>query len=311
MRILLALDGSQGAATACALVRSLPWPQPSHIDAVHVIEPVFDVFAMPSVELEGSMEDLFGAAETQRALEEEVDDLATPHLSVTTHVVIGRAASVIVETAERLGSELIVMGSRGRGPISSMVLGSVSAEVADHAPCPVLVARTATCQRAIVALDGTPVGDRIVDTVAAFSFLQGTHIDVVSIAPSTAPGPGVMLSGAYGMPIAWYEESVVAARQSLEQIASAAAERLRAGGFAVEWSVHEGDPAATLIDVGKHREADLFVLGTHGRTGMTRLLLGSVARNVLLHAHASVLIMREPRDERAVARDTTAATAGR
>ena len=293
MRILLALDGSHGAETAHALVKCLPWPEPTHIDAVRVVEPLFDLFVMPAVEFTGPMEDLLGAAEVQHALDTDTGDLATAGRTVTTHVVVGRAASVIVDMAKRLGSELIVMGSRGRGPIGAMVLGSVSAEVADHASCPVLVARTPTCHRAIVGLDGTPVTDRIVDAVAEFPFLRDTHVEVVCVAPSSAPGPGVMLSGAYGMPLAWYEEGVDAARRSLEGVASTAAQRLRASGLDAGWAVHHGDPAATLIDVGRHTDADLIVVGTHGRTGMTRLLLGSVARNVLLHAHASVLVLRE------------------
>jgi nucleotide-binding universal stress UspA family protein len=294
MRILLSLDGSSGAESARALVRVLPWPEPSQVDAVRVVEPIWDLFAMPAYEFEGPMDELLGIADIRLALGGDVDGIARPGLSVETDVIIGRAASVIMETATRLGSDLIVLGSRGRGPIGSMVLGSVSAEVADHAPCPVLVARTPTCRRAIIALDGTPVADRLVDRVSEFAFLRDTHLEVVCVAPSSVPGPGVIMSGAYGAPIAWYEDAVLAARHSLEQVASTAAQRLRASGFDTSWSIHEGDPAATLIEAGQHAGAELIVVGTHGRTGMTRLLLGSVARNVLLHAHTSVLVMREP-----------------
>lgn len=295
MRILLALDGSHGAETAHALVTNLPWPPAVHIDAIRVIEPVFDLLAMPAVEFDGSIEELVGVDGVRHALEADAADLATPTRTVETHVVLGRPATVIIETAERLRSELIVMGSRGRGPIGTMVLGSVSAEVADHAPCPVLVARAPTCRRAIVALDGTPMTDRIIDTVASFPFLRDTELHVVSVAPPSAPGPGVMLSGVYGMPIAWYEEGIEAAHRSLEAVASAGAKRLRAAGLTAVWTVDEGDPAAKLIDVARDTDADLIIVGTHGRTGMTRFLLGSVARNVLLHAHASVLVLRAPR----------------
>ena len=310
MRILLAHDGSPCAETASALVGSLELPVPSHVDAVRVIEPVFDLFVLPPVEFEGSMEDALGGAEAERVLQEEVVDLARPGLTVDTHVIVGRAATVIVETAARLGADLIVIGSRGRGPIGSMILGSVSSEVADHAPCPVLVARGSGLARVLVALDGTPFADRIVDTVATLPFLRGTHVEVVSVAPSTAPGPGIMLSGAYGMPISWYEDAVQAARAALEGDAAMATERLRAAGLDASWSVVEGDPAATLIDVARRSEADLVVVGTHGRTGLTRLVLGSVARNVLLHAHASVLVLHEPHDEAAHGAPTTDVEAG-
>jgi hypothetical protein len=78
----------------------------------------------------------------------------------------------------------------------------------------------------MVALDGTPMSDRIVDAVAAFPFLSDTHVTVVSVAPSSVPGPGVMLSGVYGMPVA-----VRGGRRRgaalLEQVAATAAQRLR------------------------------------------------------------------------------------
>jgi nucleotide-binding universal stress UspA family protein len=296
MRILLALDGSAGAETACELVGNLSWPVPSRIDALRVIAPFFDVFAMPSVEFDATVEDALGAAAVREELVAATHDLVAPTLAVETHVIVGRVASVIVETAERLRSDIIVMGSRGHGPIVSMILGSVSAEVADHAPCPVLIARTPTCTRALVALDGTPVADRIVDTVAEAAYLRDVHLEAISVAPSTAPGPGVMLSGAYGMPITWYEDAVGIARRTLEEGVATAAQRLRSSGLDASWSVYEGDPAATIIEVAKRTGADLVVVGTHGRTGLSRLLLGSVARNVLQHAHASVLVLREPRD---------------
>jgi nucleotide-binding universal stress UspA family protein len=157
----------------------------------------------------------------------------------------------------------------------------------------VLVARHPLVTRAIVALDGTPFADRVVDTVAALSFLATARLEVVSVAPSAAPGAGIMLSGAYGMPISDFEEAVLSARAALEAGATTAAQRLRAAGFETSWAVHEGDPAAVLIEVARRTGADLIVVGTHGRTGLTRLVLGSVARNVLLHAHASVLVLHE------------------
>ncbi len=294
MRILLALDGSHGAATAHALVQSLPWPDPSHIDAFRVIEPVFDMFGMSPIGFDDTLDDLLGTADVRRALDADTIDLGAPGRTIATHVEIGRPATLIVEAATRLRSDLIVLGSRGRGPISTMVLGSVSAEVADHAPCPVLVARRPTCDRAMVALDGTPFTEHIVEAVQAFTFLRDTHLDVVSIAPSVAPGPGIMLSsGGYGVPFTWFEEGVDAATASLEHVASAAAAALTERGREASWAVHHGDPAATLIEVAQRSGTDLIIVGTHGRTGMTRLLLGSVARNVLLHAHASVLVLRE------------------
>ena len=58
------------------------------------------------------------------------------------------------------------------------------------------------------------------------------------------------------------------------------------------WAVRSGDPAHALIEEAEAKGADLIALGTHGRTGLDRLVMGSVARKVLTHAHCSVLIVR-------------------
>lgn len=293
MRILLALDGSAGAETARSLVEHLAWPDPSRVDAVHVVEPVWSMLAVPTVSFGGPMEEVMGAQEIKREIEDSVAGLPRSGLTVETHVVVGRPANVITETATHLGSDLIVMGSRGRGTIASMVLGSVSAEVAHDAPCPVLVARTPRVSRVMVALDGTPSSDRVVAAVAASSWLTGATIDVVTVALSTVPGPGVMFADAFGSSMAWYEDAVVAARREGETCVTEAADRLVAAGLRATGRVLEGDPAATLVETAAHDGVDLLVVGTHARTGMRAVILGSVARNVLVHTKASVLVVHQ------------------
>jgi nucleotide-binding universal stress UspA family protein len=76
------------------------------------------------------------------------------------------------------------------------------------------------------------------------------------------------------------------------EIAESAAGRLRQAGLRASALAAQGDPAATIISIAEKSQADLIVLGTHGRTGLRRVLLGSVARNVMLHAHCSVLVVR-------------------
>jgi nucleotide-binding universal stress UspA family protein len=293
MRILLALDGSTGAETARSLVDHLVWPEPSTVDALRVIEPVWTMLAMPETAFAGPAEDFTGAAEIRDEMEAAAAGLARRGLEVVPHVIVGRPANVIVESATRLGTDLIVMGSRGRGTIATMVLGSVSAEVARHAPCPLLVARKTEIQRVMVALDGTPSSVRVVDTVADASWLLGAHVDVVNVALSGAPGPGAMFADAYGASLAWYEDAVAGARTAAAARVREAAEQLIAVGLDASWRVLEGDPAATLVDTAAHDGTDLIVVGTHARTGLRAMFLGSVARNVLVHTKASVLAVHQ------------------
>jgi nucleotide-binding universal stress UspA family protein len=290
MRLVLALDGSAGAATAGQLLSALPWPAPTTVRAVRIIEPIYDVFGLPPIDIATS--DVVPAFDEVKAeLAEEVAGLARDGLLVEPDVVVGRPASVILDTARSDRADAIVMGSRGRGPIATMVLGSVSAEVSGHAPCPVIVARRPTLDRVMVAVDGSDMTDRVVQAVIDLGCFSGRRLEVVAVAPSPVPGPGIMLGGGYGMPVAWFEEGVEAAREAMAATATAAAETFRSAGFDVSWSVPLGDPAATLVDHAATSHADAIVVGTHGRTGIDRLLIGSVARNVLVHAHTTVVVV--------------------
>jgi nucleotide-binding universal stress UspA family protein len=290
MRIVLALDGSAGAETARQLAGGLPWPAPSTIHALRVIEPIYDVFGLPPASV-GSYDAVVPAfTEVTAELEGDVAGTARDGLAVTTHVVVGRPATAIIELARDQLADAIVMGSRGRGPMASMLLGSVSAEVVSHAPCPVIVARRPTMERVMIAVDGSATTDRVIDGVIGLGCFAGRRLEVVAVAPSPVPGPGAMLGG-YGAPVAWFEEAVASAREAMAAVAEASATRLAEAGFQVTWSVPMGDAAATIVDHAATSRADVIVVGTHGHTGLDRLLLGSVARNVLVHAHTTVVVI--------------------
>ena len=73
-----------------------------------------------------------------------------------------------------------------------------------------------------------------------------------------------------------------------------AAETLRAGGFRVKTRVVEAEVRTAILDVAAEWQADLIVLGSHGRKGLSRFMLGSVAESVARHSPCSVLIVRTP-----------------
>jgi nucleotide-binding universal stress UspA family protein len=90
-----------------------------------------------------------------------------------------------------------------------------------------------------------------------------------------------------------YMADVDLARSQVNQVATERAAELRRLGVAATSSVREGDPAHEIVEFARERGASIIVLGTRGQTGIARFLLGSVARNVLLHAPCSVLVVRE------------------
>ena len=85
-------------------------------------------------------------------------------------------------------------------------------------------------------------------------------------------------------------------RRQLDEITSRAEGQLAGAGMRSSAEIREGDPAEQLIRAANEDGADLIVVGSRGLSTLPRLVLGSVARKVLLHADASVLIIREPRE---------------
>ena len=98
-------------------------------------------------------------------------------------VELGRAAELILQVANEEMVDLIVVGSRGLGPIGSVVLGSVSAHLVDHATCPVLVVRSPEATRMLLATDGTPSSREIPHVLAGWgTAFRGLPVEVLSVA---------------------------------------------------------------------------------------------------------------------------------
>jgi nucleotide-binding universal stress UspA family protein len=81
-------------------------------------------------------------------------------------------------------------------------------------------------------------------------------------------------------------------KQDAEQLTRQARERIAAPGLSVETATSEGDPRTAIVDAADEWQADLIVVGSHGRTGLKRLVMGSVAQAVVAHAHCSVEVVR-------------------
>jgi nucleotide-binding universal stress UspA family protein len=298
MRVLLAIDGSDSAGLALELVANIGWPAGSEILVAEAVETEAAVFGGPwpalAVDHADRIEDEMRAA-AQQTVDDACRHLARPGLSVNTAVLSGRPASAIVDRARGMSADLIVLGSRGHGTIESMLLGSVSAEVVDHAPAPVLVARTPRFGRVVLAWDGSSCASRAATLLRSWPIFARSQVRVVTVADiepawwTGFPTPGAAEASAM------YLDAAEATRLHYDKMAREMADRLRFAGLAVDAERRDGDAATELISAAAAYNADLIVMGTHGRTGLARLLIGSVARNVLHHASSSVLVVREGR----------------
>ena len=295
MRILLATDGSEQAGVACDLAGSMAWPQGSIVRVVAVVERPVGVIPSPWLAPgPGNLHELHQqlVQSVTGALEATEADLRRHGLDVETIVREGRAASGIVDEAHSFGADLVIIGSRGHGPISTLLLGSTSAEVVDHAPCPVLVARRPTLGDVLVADDGSATAERAVAEIEAMPALAGAPVAVLSVAEVSGPWIIGVAPTMYDDVLAAHAADLTAARDHANAVARAGAERLTKAGHRAEAIVAEGDAAHRILETADTRGSGLIVLGSRGLTGLVRAVLGSVARNVLLHAKASVMIVR-------------------
>jgi nucleotide-binding universal stress UspA family protein len=293
----LAVDGSRSSDHARDLVAALPAHEGSRVRIVSVVPTMSDPAGLawaPVYEREPAPVDERALQTHRDALEAAEHEIRSARSDVVIETVLvrGRAASRIVEEACSMPADLVVVGHRGHGRWESILLGSVSAEVVDHAPCPVLVARDERIGPIILA------DDRSVHARAAEAFMtgwplfEGLPVTVVTVDEDGFPYSPSVPPLVYSEAMDAYAYGTAAQRRATEADCEAAAMRLRRAGLEADAEVREGDPAHEIVLSARHHGAGLVVVGTRGQTGLRRLILGSVARKVLLHAPCSVLIVR-------------------
>jgi nucleotide-binding universal stress UspA family protein len=313
MHALLAIDGSHESTLALETAAGLSWPAGSRLDILTVLPLEADWYGgpwaagvayVPSEDVRARLR-----ADRDALLEIAAARLRRPGLDVRTRLGEGRAASVIVDSARETGAELVIVGARGHGAIESALIGSVSAEVVDQAPCAVFVARRPTTARILIGTDGSDAATSAADFVARCGLFEGSRarmIHAIDVHPAWwlgyTPGDATFAVDAYSAVV---EEG----HRRGEQVTAMLADRLGGAGLGVSTVTREGPAAAAIVDEATSWGADLVVVGTRGLGLLQRLLLGSTARSVLHHAPASVLITRPSAAGRATEDRTTQRTA--
>jgi nucleotide-binding universal stress UspA family protein len=299
MRVLLATDGSANAAVAAELLEKMRWPLGSSIDVVRVVGyggVEGSVGPWPLGLPTSPDAEATEVEDAEVALLDEVATLRMLGLNADHAVLRGRPADMLLDWVDRNRPDLVLVGTRGNSELTQAIVGSVSAELVDRSPVPVLVARRPTLERVVVAVDGSDVASEAVATIRRWPFLAATTIRTLSVAPAPAMWwPDELTASSTDRPA---HDHDAAADVLLEHdtIAAEAAATLGDAGFDAHPEVRSGSPAPTIVAFAKEWDADLVIMGSHGRTGVARLLLGSVARSVLHHAGCSVLVVRRHAD---------------
>jgi nucleotide-binding universal stress UspA family protein len=230
-----------------------------------------------------------------------------PSLPVTTELLDGATAPAL--NARAADFDLVVMTTHGRGPLGRLWLGSVADELIRVLPVPLLLLRPQegpadfrhepVCKQMVLALDGTPVAEQILEPALEVGTLLGSSFRLVRVVKPTlvgdyVPPHGIVpwdrstaISGSlYARLTEFQRELEAEARSYLESVASRLAKR----GVSVETRVLVDDqPAAGILG---QADTDMIALATHGRHGLRRVLLGSVADKLVRGCSLPLFLFR-------------------
>lgn len=197
---------------------------------------------------------------------------------------------VIVDEAAKRKSSMIIMGRRGRTGLARLMMGSVTARVIGHAPCNVLVVpRSAQVEfkNIVVAVDGSRYSDAAAGEAIGIAKRCGSNLTIVSVVPSEfASAMDIVQSQMPKGLVA--ENELIQAEKNVQRVKEAAEKE----GVRVSGIVLAGRPADAVVQTAKDKKADLIVLGSHGKTGVEKLLMGSVTERVIVLSDCAVLVVK-------------------
>jgi nucleotide-binding universal stress UspA family protein len=285
--ILHPTDFSEPAGRALNLAGSLAHREGARLLVLHVTNPMTDAANLlldePSLH-----------RQRQRLEQLQVE---APGVPFEPRLAFGSAAAEILKTAQETGCDLIVMGTRGRKGLGRLLMGSVAEQVVRNAPCPVVTVNSPSREPAAEAevSTGTAAPIRTVLHPTDFSGpcaeafrvaceLSGDQSARLTVVHVLVPPPMSPINQPMPPPL---PEDPRGKLEELLRLAQASAPGLQA-----DYRVENGDAAPRIVGAAQETRCDLIVMGTHGRTGLGRALMGSVAEQVLRTAPCPVVTVK-------------------
>lgn len=213
-------------------------------------------------------------------------------------VVVGVPEHEIVEIAG--GAQLVAMATHGRAGIERMVMGSVADKVLHEGKMPLLLfhprnhraATTGSPRTIVVALDGSVFAERALALAQYMARAVGARLLLVRV---VVPAYSYALATPEVVAVGTYTDAMTLARTETRSYLAYLEERvrdMRGTGLEVQSLMLEGHPAHELVRLASTTPDSLMVMTTHGRSGIPRAILGSVADQVVRRAGTPVLLLR-------------------
>ena len=282
-RILFPTDFSEGARRA--------FPQAAFLAHVHDAE--LCILSIAGRHLYGYRDMVDAHPMSTETIDEMIeslpftsDDLSIEQVQLEGAIIHER----ITEFAEERDTDLIVMGTHGRTGVNRMLMGSVAEDVVRSANCPVLTVRGTKTEtapsrmsRILVPVDFSEGSTLAVAHARELALTYGARMDLLHVVEE------VIYPSTYGI-----EPVELPTGEVVENVENALAELAREE-IGIEHVVVEariGYAPATIRDYAAEHEIDLIVIATHGRSGLDRLLMGSVTENIVRRAEQPVFVVK-------------------
>lgn len=283
-RVLLVTDFTAGAEAAADRAALLPLGARSGITLLHVL----------SRRREPQLRRL-ERHEAQRRMAREVARLSTALKrhgtgSARVHPVLTVGEPWIEIAARSAGADVVVVGREGERGFRALLLGTTAERVIRNAAAPVLIVKRparAPYRRLLAAIDLSEGSRAVLQGASRLARSGDRALDVVH-AYQTAYDSMLLRMGPPGGVADYHRRCRADAQASAAELVENAG--MASGVEAV--FVRRGEPRTTVLSVARSRRSDLIAVGTHGRTGLGHVLLGSVAEGIIRHATADVLVVR-------------------
>lgn len=289
-RLLVPLDGSPFAASVIPLALDLARRAGGEVRFV-VVTPPLPVSEGSAPLLNPSIE-LTMRAENRRYLDEVLAREAEKGVRLSGELLDGPVVDTIADAVRAHGSDLVVVATHGRGGFSRFWLGSTATGLIRQSPAPLLLLRPAEGEslpplrprRILVPVDGSGFGETIIWDALTFGGAEGVEYHVVQV---IAPVPVVLSAASPERDRKLFGEREAAAVDYLATVKDGFVTR----GATCAASVLVADNVGQeIVAYAEREQCDLIAMGTHGRSGVGRLLIGSVADKVIRGSSVPLLL---------------------
>ncbi len=297
-QVAVALDGSEFAERALPAAAAISRLFGATLTLLSVLPARGVVRVLPKGRSSGNPLEA-GQAEIEAYLGSLAGKYRDEGVAAEYFVAAGPAPQAIDVLTRELDTDLLVMSTHGRSGISRFMLGSTASAVIQLLRRPVLLLRPEALDqgglpavsRVLVTLDGSSFAERVLPWVQRVS--EATGAETLLLAVPEVPEPSM-----YGAMADTVDELRREAEANAQRYIARVAAELQAAGLAVRPLVEGSRPATAILDVAEREGVELIMLATHGRGGVDRLFLGSVADRVVHHARCPVLLVPAREDDR-------------